>query len=193
MAENYFFNRRDRYFVRSVEEPVRIDPPEWGYGDVKAITVTFLDPTPRGRAEVVTSLTGVQLGIGTPGGTVLTSATAGAASASYAYPFTVALNLSAVNTFLGSELRRSTTLEFRVSDTTGPNRYRGSIFLLQQLLSDAVADPAPPEVALSRNEAAGVYVPKEWPEGMFMVATATGGRRFSIYPHPDGRFQFDEI
>jgi|GEM_PF-6147957 len=193
MAEHYVFNRMDGVFVKSVSEPTPVDPPEWARGDVKSITVTFVDPLPRGRVSVVTSIVGAQLGLGTPGGTVLTSATAGTVDASFAYPFTVSLNLAAIGTFLGSELRKSTTIEFRVSDSTGPNRYHGTVILLQQLLSDTVADPAPPEVALTRNEAAGIYTPKEWPAGMRQIMTTDSGRRFLVYPHDDGRFQFDEI
>lgn len=193
MPENYFFNRRERFFVKSVEEPTRIDPPEWGFGDVKAITLTFVDPISRGRVQVVTSITSAQLAIGTPGGTVLTSATASGVDASFAHAFTVPLNIAAIDTFLGSDLKKPTTIEFRVSDSTGPNRHQGAVVLIQQLISDTIVDPSPPEVALGRNEAAGIYTPKEWPAGMRQIVTTDSGRRFMVYPHDDGRFQFDEI
>lgn len=193
MAETYFFNRRDRYFVRSVEEPTRVDPPEWAFGDVKSIAVTFLDPTSRGRSEVVTSLTGVQIGIGTPGSTVVTSATAGTPSASFAYPFTIALNLTAVNNFLGSELRKQATLEFRVSDATGPNRYRATIFLLQQLLSDAVVDPAPPELALGQNQARGIYVAQDGVAGASRILRSPSGYRVLEYYGDDKQMHYDPL
>jgi hypothetical protein len=154
--------------------------------------VTFVDPTPKGKVEVVVTPLSVQLGIGTPGGTILTSATSTGASAAYAYSFTVPLNIAAINTFLGTDTRKQTTLEFLATDSTGPNHYQTALVLRQQLLSTAVVDPSPPAVGISLETASGVFVPKEWPAGMVMVAVSQSGRRFAISVHDDGRFEFNE-
>jgi hypothetical protein len=193
MAENYFFNRLDRYFVRSVGEPTRIDPPEWGYGDVKAITVTFVDPTPKGRVEVVTSLSAVQVAIGTPGSAPITTATATTPSAAFAYPITIPLNVAGVNTFLGSELRKAATLEFMVTDSVGPNRYRSTLYIFQQLNTGAVADTAPGDSALGVQQARGIYVPQDGVAGASRVLRSPSGYRVLEYYGDDKQMHYDPI
>lgn len=193
MAESYFFNRKERFFVRSVEEPTRIDPPEWGYGDVKAITVTFVDPLPRGRVSVVVDPVSVQLGIGTPGGSVLTSATASTPSSASAYPFTVPLNIAAINTFLGSDTRKQTTLEFLITDSTGPNHYPTALFIRQQLLSTSVVDPAPPAVGISVETASGLFVPKSGVAGEARILRSPLGYRVLEYYGDDKQMHWDPI
>ncbi len=192
MSDAYTFDLDRKQWIESFDNPVPLKTffPVWGYGDVRAITVTFVRRAGN-SVTVEQSLVSAQLGIGTPGGTVLTTATAGTPSAAFAYPFSVNMAQAAVNTYLGSALSKKAPLEFRLSDATGPQRYQTQVTILQQLISDSVSDPIAPEVALTRNEASGIYVPKEWPAGMRMIVTDEAtGERLAMYVN-NRQVQFD--
>lgn len=195
MAEEYTFNLTTKRWIESYSnpEPLSTGFPIWGYGDTRSINVTFV--TQNGiDVQVVTSLLSARLGIASAAGaTVLTSATAGTPSAAWAFPFTVDMAQSGINTFLGSLTERMAVLEFRLADVIGPRRYQTQVKILQQVLSDTASDPIAPEVALTRNEAAGIYVPKEWPAGMRQIVTTDSGRQFINYPGDDGQWHLDPI
>lgn len=190
---HWVFNISTEQFARSVTQPTPVAHPRLFYGDVKSIGVIFIENAGDNKVSVVQTFTAVQVGIGNVGSSPASTATASAPNASWEYPLTLPLNLAAVSSLIVGNTKTLVDFEFRVVDVTGPNRYQAKVYIAPQLISDTVADPIAPEVALSRNEGAALYVPKEWPAGMRMAATTDSGRRFLVYPHDDGTFHFDEI
>jgi hypothetical protein len=196
MAEDYYFDLTNNEWIESIEnpEPLRTGYPEWGAGDVREATVTFVR---RNGISVIVeqSLTAAQIGVaGTLGGAVLTSATAGTPSAAWAYPFTINFAVAAVTSFIGTTEDKTGHLEFRLSTTAGPKRHRTRVRMMAQVLSDAVADPIAPEVALTRNEAAGIYLSKDGAAGEFKKWTSPDGTITKIqYLGNDGQMHFDDV
>jgi hypothetical protein len=187
MADSHVFNLTTGKWLRSSTDPTPIDPPAWAYGDTRSVEITFVRSGEGARVSVVQSLVSAQLILGSPG-SVLTSATAGTPTAAFAYPFTVVMG-AAVNTFLGQATSKYTTIEFKLTDAVGAARYHGSLKVLQQVGSDALADPVTGDTALGFNQAQGIYISKEPDSGTRMIWTdESTGQRYSV-GFSNGQFQ----
>lgn len=192
MAEKYYCNISTGRWIRSPDDPVDVKAPSWGYGDVKSIGVTFCENAPGRAVTVVSRFTSAQLGVGTIGSAAITSATAGSPT-SNEFPFTVPLNLAAVLSYLGGSASRGATIEFLLSDATGPNRYHFDLTIKGQILTGSTQDPTPPEVAVGRNEAAALYVPKVGVAGGGFTLKNSAGEEFFVYMGDDRQLHADPV
>ena len=159
-----FFELTNSVFVQSVEAPNQIAAPVLYADDLKPILLKFLRRISPTEVEVV-GLTGVtaQMAIGTPAGTptVITSATSGIVDANGFLPISLPLNIAAVQTALGTSREIQSTVEFRVIFGSNPQRFQTTITVRQRLITGTLADPAPPAVALSLEEANSLFVPRD--------------------------------
>lgn len=179
--EHYYFDIAIRQWVRSFDEPFPIDPPVWGNTDSRDFGVTFLMTTGAQSAAVLIAVVGASIHISDPAtpGTVITSVTAGAA-ANNEFPFVLAI--TGFTTFLsGKTTPQRAIAEFRIVTASGVNRYGTEVYIRPNQSTDVTADTSAADRALGTNEAAGVYVAKEWPAGGFMIVQdETDGSRYQV-------------
>lgn len=192
---NLVFNISTGQFVLSAANPSAVAGPLLYGGDTgRHFSITFVQNTDVfGRVEIVPSAgTGLQVGIGTPGGTPLTSATA-ETPVSDAYPVTLPMNTSTLVAAIAAAYPSpfDTTLEFR---TTGADsqRYQTPIRIFRALLSDVLIDTPAPDTAIGIAAANAAFVPQDGPAGgYFVLRSAAGGLRARVYLGDDGALKVD--
>ena len=169
--ESYYFNLSSRKWVKSFDDPGETVAPQFGNTDSRDFGVTFLQSIAGSGVQVQASVVAAQIYIADPAtpGTVITSATAGTAS-NNEFPFV--LSITGFTTFLSGVTKpKQALVEFRVTTASGVNRYVTYCFIAPNTSSDVVADTSAADRALGASEAAGIYVPKQWPQGMALIVT----------------------
>lgn len=102
-----------------------------------------------------------QVAIGVIGATPHTSATLSVTTDSSGltvFSGTLPMNVAAITgLFTGSETV-TRTFEMQITDSTGVQSYKQSVTLQDELIASSLTDPAVPDVALGKAEAANLYV-----------------------------------
>ena len=179
--DHYFFNLSPNEFgwVLSVDQPTRIEPPVFGYGDLRDFGVTFVWKNATGRAEKVVDGLSARIGLSNAStGAVLEPAATAGTPDNYEFPFSLPISGALIAALMSGRTEKLLVrCEFKVNN----NRYYSSLYIAPQILSDATPDPTATEPATTMSEVAGVFVSKEWPVGMRMIVTdEVSGVKYSI-------------
>jgi len=190
--ETYFFNLSSPLegWVRSFEQPSRVDAPVFGLNDNRDFEVVFLKQVSVAVAEKVLDVVSARIGLAN-GITALTSATAGTPD-NLAFPFVVPVASAALTTLMsGKTTKQRVDAEFLITTALGTNRFYTYLWIAPPILSAAVPDPSVDEPATTMSEVTGVCVQKEPPVGMRMIWTdETTGQKYSV-GFRDGQFKGD--
>lgn len=199
--ESYYFNISREKWVRSFDEPTEVDSPIFGNTDARDFGVTFLKSIGEASTspvQVVQSVVSAQVYLAAPTApeTELTSATAGTA-VNNEFPFVLAI--TGFGSFASGFMQSATTpqrvnCEFRLATAAGVNRYNTSVYIRPNASSDVTADTSAADPALGKSEAKGIYVPKEWPVGGFMIIpdAVDPARRYKV-TIINKQWQYDEL
>jgi hypothetical protein len=190
--ENLYFNLSTLQWVQSFDSPNQINPPTWGNGDARDFSVTFLRQLTARTVDVVQDVVSVQFALSDPAvpGTPLTSATAGTA-VNNAFPFVINLTGGMATFMSGKTAAQNVIAEFRVASAAGSNRYGTTVNVRPQQISDVTADPASADRPLGKDEASGIYLPKQVPTGARMIWTdEETGQMYSV-GFANGQFRSD--
>lgn len=181
-----FFELTGSAFVQSAEAPNIIANPLFYHGDIKPILLKLLRRISPTQVEVV-DLTGVtvQMAVGTPAvsPTVITSATSGIVDSNGFLPIDLPFNVAAVATALGTSYEINPYIELRVLFGSNPQRYQTKCTLRQRLITDTLADPTPPGVAVTLEEVLALCVPRDGTNAEFpcseflMIDSVTGDHK----------------
>ncbi len=195
-ATNLVFNVSTGALVLSANQPSNVANPVWFYGDTKHLVITFVQNADLSGTVSIMPATGIglQIGAGTPGGTVLTTATS-APAVGDVYTVDLPMNTSAINTALTAAggVALNTTFEFKTSDGTYTQRYEIPLVIRAAVLTDVVTDVPPPDVAIGGNAVRATYVPKVWAAGDFMIMTDTNGIQYRFFAGTDGSAHLEAI
>src|SRR4051812_30569824 len=101
------YNLSTGQWLRSIAEPVSINPPAWVYGDTKTLNITFVRSIGGGQIAIVQTITSLLVSVAASrGATVATSATATGPDSAYGFtvvlPFDTA-GISAIATATGAQ------------------------------------------------------------------------------------------
>lgn len=195
-ATNLVFNVSTGALVLSANQPSNVANPIWYNGDTKHLVITFVQNAALTGIVSIMPATGIglQIGVGTPGGTVLTSATSPAA-VSDVYTVDLPMNTAAIATALAAAggAALGTTFEFKTSDGVYTQRYEIPLVIKAAVLTDTVTDTPAPDVALGGNAARATYVPWVWPAGGRMLVTDDNGVQYQVYPGIDGTLRCEHL
>lgn len=109
----------------------------------------------------------------------------------------LALNTTALNTWLGTASTKQAWFEIEIRDTATGNYetiYGGTVTIRAQLISAGSSIPVPSDVALGTAEAAATYVRKQGEAGGSIILTSPDGtKRVQLYCDDDGTFHADVL
>lgn len=165
--ETYFFNLSPDEFgwVRSLEQPSRIDPPVFGLNDNRDFGIVFLRKVSVSKAEKVLDVVSARIGLANGTTSLEPSATAGAPD-NYEFPFVLPISGTNIATLMsGKTAKVKVDAEFLIVSAAGRNRYYSFLFIAPPINSDAVPDPAVTEPAVTMSEVTGVAALKQRPAG----------------------------
>lgn len=189
------YNISTNSLVKSATQPGAVGAISWFSADTKNLVIQFVQDAEPGKVTVVPATgIGLQVAIGTPGGTVISSATAPPAVSDF-YTVPLPLNTSAmVAALVASPGGFPTTFEFRTSDGSIPQRYEFPLTIKPALISDTLTATAPPDTAIGVNAANSTFVRKLGVQGDFQIWTSPDGLKTSkVYLGNDGQLKADAI
>ncbi len=183
-------------FVRSFDDPSPIDFPIFAHTDSRDFGITFIKRATTRKVQVIEATFGAAFVLTDPANnaTVLCQATAGAASGNE-YPFVLNLSSAALTTFMTGVVSAPKLSDCQIKLTTanGPNRFDTKLMIAPAKAADVAIDSAAPDRGIGFNEAAGIYIPKEWPAGGFMIVRdEADGAMFQVRVF-NKQFRFEPI
>jgi hypothetical protein len=107
----------------------------------------------------------------------------------------VPLNVAAITgLFAGSTQSIRKIIEFRINDGGQYQPIQIEITINNSILTAATVDPAPPEEALSKTEAAQAYVPRDGgANGQGYIMTNAAGEKFRVYMGNDRELHWELV
>jgi hypothetical protein len=191
--ETKFFNLDDPLngWVRSFEQPSRVDAPIFGLNDNRDFEVVFLRMVSVSQAEKVTDAVAARIGLSNAGVALEPSATAGAPD-NYAFPFVLPVSGTNIAALMaGKTAKQRVDAEFLITTALGTNRFYTYIYIAPPILSAAIPDPSVTEPATTISEVSGIFIQKEPPVNARMIWTdETTGQKYSV-GFRDGQFHAD--
>ncbi len=198
MSEQCFYNLNGPGFIKSLEEPAEIIK-AWYRLDQKTLLVTFCRTQGDGKPAIVDiTVQTAQIGIGDPTDNAtgpVASATAGPVNPDESFPIALSLADPKVATLLNGRASCQTVCEFKITSSTGRDRYQCPINIIEPLLDDAVADPPVAQRALGNLEAMGLFVTRAALPGegkIWSSQTPGSTKKFNMYFTDDG-IQIDPL
>lgn len=182
--------------VTSSDQPTPLPSfPIWFVGEIRELKVSFVRARAAGagKVEIVSAVgTSLRVVVGDPGNPI-TSATADPA-VNDIYTLRLPLNISAVSSFLGSEISKNTKLEFQLVSATLDHDYQVDVTLALPVGTPSFVDPAPDDIALGATMANSLYVPQDGPLGGSKIwRSANGLYAVRQYLGDDGEMHFDPL
>ncbi len=188
-----FFNISTGNLVLSATQPTVVGFPSWFFGDTKHLLIQFVQNADNGKVSIVPATgIGLQIAIGDPGGTPVTSATAPPA-VNDVYTVDLPMNTSQIQTDVSGKGSKAYKFEFKTTDGGYSQRYEFPITILDRIISDTLVDTAPPDVAIGTNAANATFWKKDNAAGDFFVMRSPAGIKVKVYVDDSGRLQGDPL
>ena len=180
--ENLTFNLSTGRFVRSSTSPTPTDFPIFGYGDLRDFSITFVSAVSDTRVEVVQSVTSAKITLSNPATLAEWTSADASAAVNNAFPFLLPVVSSNLTTFMSGKLtNQQSYCEFLLGTASGSNRYGSFVFIKPQLNTGVTAVAVVNDVALGKQEAQGIYIAKEVPQGTRMIwIDESTGQQYSV-------------